>query len=58
VRVRLGNVARGQAEAEWRGSGGRRKIKYARLLIEALASLAFPRALDGVLVHVEQRHIA
>ncbi len=36
------------------GSGGRRKIKYARLLIEALDLASVPRPLDGVLGHVER----
>jgi Overcoming lysogenization defect protein-like, TOPRIM domain len=36
------------------GSGARRKIKYARLLIEALDLARVPRPLDGVLVHVER----
>jgi hypothetical protein len=34
------------------GSGGRRKIRYARLLVEALDLGAMPRPLDGVLAHV------
>ena len=34
------------------GSGGRRKIRYARLLIEALELTQVPRPLDGVLAHV------
>ena len=34
------------------GSGGRRKIRYARLLVGALDSTAVPRPLDGVLGHV------
>lgn len=34
------------------GSGGRRKIKYARLLVEALDLARVPRPLDGVLAHV------
>ncbi len=33
------------------GSGGRRKIRYARLLVEALEPAAIPRPLDGVLTH-------
>ncbi len=34
------------------GSGGRRKIRYARLLVEGLASEHVPRPLDRVLAHV------
>jgi hypothetical protein len=34
------------------GSGGRRKIRYARLLVEALDLTQVPRPLDGVLAHV------
>jgi hypothetical protein len=34
------------------GSGGRRKIRYARLLVEALDLDRMPRPLDGVLGHV------
>jgi len=34
------------------GSGGRRKIRYARLLVEVLDLGAVPRPLDGVLAHV------
>jgi hypothetical protein len=34
------------------GSGGRRKIRYARLLVDALELEAMPRPLDGVLDHV------
>jgi hypothetical protein len=34
------------------GSGGRRKIRYARFLVEALDLTRVPRALDGVLAHV------
>jgi hypothetical protein len=34
------------------GSGGRRKIRYARLLVEALDLNRVPRPLDGVLAHV------
>jgi hypothetical protein len=36
----------------WFGSGGRRKIRYARLLVEALDLDLIPRPLDGVLTHV------
>jgi OLD-like protein len=34
------------------GSGGSRKIRYARLLVEALELEQMPRPLDGVLAHV------
>jgi hypothetical protein len=34
------------------GSGGSRKIRYARLLVEALDLARVPRPLDGVLAHV------
>jgi len=34
------------------GSGGRRKIRYARFLVEALDLGRVPRPLDGVLAHV------
>ena len=34
------------------GSGGSRKLKYARLLVEALDLARVPRPLDGVLSHV------
>jgi OLD-like protein len=34
------------------GSGGSRKIRYARLLVEALDLEQMPRPLDGVLAHV------
>ena len=34
------------------GSGGRRKIRYARYLVEALAPEQVPRPLDRVLAHV------
>jgi hypothetical protein len=34
------------------GSGGRRKIRYARYLVEALELAAVPRPLDGVLAAV------
>ena len=36
----------------WMGSGGRRKIRYARLLVEALDPSQVPLPLDGVLSHV------
>ena len=53
-----------QKQPEWRGrpmeeqlrrfmgSGGRRKIRYARLLVEALELSRIPRPLDLVLAHV------
>ena len=53
-----------QKQPEWRGrplhdqlrrffgSGGRRKIRYARFLVEALDLERVPRPLDGVLAHV------
>jgi Overcoming lysogenization defect protein-like, TOPRIM domain len=53
-----------QKQPEWRsrpaneqlrrfmGSGGRRKIRYARLLVEELDPARVPRPLDGVLRHV------
>jgi hypothetical protein len=34
------------------GSGGRRKIRYGRLLVDALDLTQVPRPLDGVLAHV------
>ncbi len=34
------------------GSGGRRKIRYARLLVDALDLIQVPRPLDRVLTHV------
>jgi hypothetical protein len=52
-----------QKEPEWRGrpvedqlrrfmgSGGRRKIRYARFLVEALDLARVPRPLDAVLAH-------
>ena len=36
----------------WLGSGGRRKTRYARLLVEALDLSQVPRPLDRVLAHV------
>jgi hypothetical protein len=36
----------------WMGSGGSRKIRYARLLVEALDLARVPRPLDLVLAHV------
>jgi hypothetical protein len=53
-----------QKQAAWRGrnphdqlrrfmgSGGRRKVRYARILVEALEPTQVPRPLDGVLAHV------
>ena len=53
-----------QKQPEWRGrpveeqlrrfmgSGGSRKVKYARLLVEALAPEQVPRPLDRLLAHV------
>jgi hypothetical protein len=53
-----------QKQPEWRGrplaeqlrrfmgSGGRRKLRYARYLVEALELEQVPRPLDGVLAHV------
>jgi hypothetical protein len=53
-----------QKQPEWRGrpldsqlrrfmgSGGRRKIRYARFIVEALDLGDMPRPLDGVLAHV------
>jgi hypothetical protein len=37
------------------GSGGRRKIRYARLLVDALDLERVPKPLDGVLAHVAER---
>ncbi len=34
------------------GSGGSRKIRYARLLVDALETTRVPRPLDGVLAHL------
>ena len=36
----------------WMGSGGSRKIRYARYLVEALDLAAVPRPLEGVLAAV------
>jgi hypothetical protein len=59
----LGSFRTLQKQPEWRGrppaeqlrrfmgSGGRRKIRYARLLVEALELDQIPRPLDGVLAH-------
>ena len=55
-----------QKQPEWRGrpteeqlrrfmgSGGRRKLKYARLLVDALDLARVPRPLAGVLTHVDR----
>ena len=60
----LGSFRTLQKQAAWRGrptddqlrrfmgSGGRRKIRYARLLVEALEPAQVPRPLDLVLRHV------
>jgi len=60
----LGSFRTLQKQAAWRGrptedqlrrfmgSGGRRKIRYARLLVEALQPAQVPRPLDLVLTHV------
>ena len=60
----LGPLRTFQKQPEWRGrpvedqlrrfmgSGGSRKIRYARLLVEALDLGAMPRPLDQVLAHV------
>jgi OLD-like protein len=60
----LGSFRTLQKQPEWRGrateeqlrrfmgSGGRRKIRYGRLLVEALDLGRVPRPLDGVLAHV------
>lgn len=40
------------------GSGGRRKIRYARLLVEALDLSRMPRPLDGVLAFTAPRAAA
>jgi hypothetical protein len=49
-------VWRGRPHAEqlrrFMGSGGSRKIRYARLLVDALDLARVPRPLDGVLAHV------
>jgi hypothetical protein len=60
----LGSFRTMQRQPEWRGrpvedqlrrfmgSGGRRKIRYARFLVEALDDDQVPRPLDRVLAHV------
>ena len=60
----LGRFRTLQKQPEWRGrtteeqlrrfmgSGGRRKIRYARLLVDALDLTQVPRPLDRVLAHV------
>ena len=37
------------------GSGGRRKIRYARILVDALDLDCVPRPLDRVLAHAAER---
>jgi len=63
----LGPFLTFQKQPEWRGrptaqqlhrfmgSGGRRKIRYARFLVEALDLNEVPRPLDAVLAHVASR---
>ena len=50
---------RGRTEEEqlrrFMGSGGRRKIRYARILVDALELERVPRPLDRVLAHALQR---
>jgi hypothetical protein len=60
----LGSFRTLQKQASWRdrphaeqlrrfmSSGGRRKIRYAQLLVDALDLALVPRPLDGVLAHV------
>jgi Overcoming lysogenization defect protein-like, TOPRIM domain len=60
----LGSFRTLQKQPEWRGrrteeqlrrfmgSGGRRKIRYARLLVDALDPMQVPRPLDAVLARV------
>jgi hypothetical protein len=60
----LGSFRTLQKQAPWQGrpieeqlrrfmgSGGRRKFRYARLLVEALDLTRMPRPLDGVLEHL------
>jgi hypothetical protein len=60
----LGSFRTLQKQPDWRGrpveeqlrrfmgSGGSRKIRYARLLVEALDDERIPRPLDRVLTHV------
>jgi hypothetical protein len=60
----IGRFRTFQKQPEWRGrpleaqlrrfmgSGGRRKIRYARILVDALDLADVPRPLDGVLAHV------
>ncbi|HEY7561905.1 MAG TPA: TOPRIM nucleotidyl transferase/hydrolase domain-containing protein [Gaiellaceae bacterium] len=47
--------AAGDQLRRFMGSGGRRKIRYARLLVDALALDRVPRPLDGVLAHAVGR---
>ena len=42
----------GEQLRRWMGSGGSRKIRYARLLVEPSISRQVPRPLDLVLSHV------
>ena len=42
----------GEQLRRFMGSGGRRKIRYARFLVEALDLAAIPRPLAGVLAHI------
>jgi hypothetical protein len=46
-----GQAIEGQLQ-RFMGSGGRRKIRYARLLVDALDLAEVPRPLDGVLTYV------
>jgi hypothetical protein len=64
----LGRFRTLQKQPEWRGrtteeqlrrfmgSGGRRKIRYAQLLVDALDLTQVPRPLDRVLAHVRNSH--
>ena len=64
----LGPFRTFQKQPEWRGrpivdqlrrfmgSGGRRKIRYARFLVDALDLTRVPRPLDHVLAHVRSTH--
>ena len=66
----LGRFRTLQKQPEWRGrtteeqlrrfmgSGGRRKVRYAQLLVEALDLTGVPRPLDRVLAHVCTSHSA
>lgn len=46
---------RGEQLRRFMGSGGRRKIRYARILVEALDLERVPRPLDRVLAHALKR---